>query len=407
MIQVKEYKPKQKYNIRKELESKRHSVQFLPESLYQESLHKNFTFNGKKLKTPYLIDIIHSLIIKYYFKKENLFNLSSLILKEKYGCLYNYYMDYLVSRDILKLVKKHQKGKNARIYKLNDGIINGKITRYKNEDYILLKKYKNTISLIESQDIDSNTINADVKRKLVDDLFHVEIQFDKAICFLDSTLQEVDIYNRNKYSVECINDRHIFYHFDNYGRMHTNFTILKSFIRKNCLLINGEETSEIDIKNSQPLFLCKLIESNPTSIVNKEEFELFKFLTFNGKFYQYLMNNSKFRDRKLVKEMIYKVFFGKNFKNKSDDLFKSLFPTIYEFITSYKKENGDYRILSHKLQNLESNLIFNKIVKEIMYVHPEINLVTVHDSIICNTRYREVVEKIFYKNLEVEFQKQK
>jgi hypothetical protein len=187
--------------------------------------------------------------------------------------------------------------------------------------------------------------------------------------------------------------------------MHTNFTILKSFIRKNCLLINGEETSEIDIKNSQPLFLCKLIESDGLIIVNTDEFELFKFLTYNGKFYQYLMDNSKYRDRKNVKEMIYKVFFGKNFKSKGDDLFKSLFPTIHEFIKIYKKEHGDYRILAHDLQNLESNLIFNKIVKEIMYIYPEVNLITIHDSIICNTKYRDVVEKIFHKNLEKEFQK--
>jgi hypothetical protein len=405
MIQVKEYKPKTKYNIRKKLESKKYSVQFLPESLNQESLHKNFTFKEQKLKTAYLVDIVHNLILKYYFKKENLFNLSSIVLKEKYGFRYNYYMDYLVSKGILKLVKRHLKGKNARIYKLDDGVINGKITRYKNEDSILLKKYKNAVSLIESQDIQSNTINPDVKRKLVDDLFHIQIEFDKAIFFLDSTLQDIDIYNRNKYSVECINDKHIFYHFDGYGRMHTNFTILKSFIRKNCLLIDGEETSEIDIKNSQPLFLCKLIESDGLSIVSENEFELFKFLTYNGKFYQYLMDNSKFKERKVIKEMIYKVLFGKNFRSKADDLFKSLFPTIHEFIRTYKKEHDNYRILAHDLQNLESNLVFNKIVKEIMYIYPEINLITVHDSIICKSKYRDIVEKIFNQNLEKEFQK--
>jgi hypothetical protein len=405
MIQVKEYKPKSKYNIRKKLESKRYSIQFLPELLNQESLHKTFIFKEQKLKTAYLVDIIHNLILKYYFKKENLFNLSSIVLKEKYGYRYNYYMDYLISKGILNLVKKHLKGKNARVYKLNEKVINGKITRYKNEDSILLKKYKNAVSLIENQDIQSNTINPDVKRKLVDDLFHVQIEFDKAIFFLDSTLQDIDIYNRNKYSVECINDKHIFYHFDNYGRMHTNFTILKSFIRKNCLLIDGEETCEIDIKNSQPLFLCKLIESDGKLIVDSEEFALFKFLTYNGKFYQYLMDNSKYKEKKVIKEIIYKVLFGKNFKSKGDDLFKSLFPTIHEFIKAYKKENNNYRILAHDLQNLESNLVFNKIVKEIMYIYPEVKLITIHDSIICKLKFKDVVEKIFYQNLEKEFQK--
>jgi hypothetical protein len=402
MIEVKEYKPR-KLNIKKKLQDKKYSIQFLPEQLLPESLNTHFEFNTQKLKSSYLIDIVHNLLLKYYFKKDNIFNLSSTVLKEKYGHLYNYYMNYLITKDVIKLIKNHQKGKNARVYKLNESVINGTITRFKNFDKVLLKKYKNAVSLIESQDIENNKINVDVKRKLVNDLFSIEIEYSKSIFFLDSTLQEQDIYNRNKYSVECINDKHIFYHFDNYGRMHTNFTILKSFIRKNCLLIDGEETSEIDIKNSQPLFLCKLITLDGLHIVDKSEFELFKWLTYNGKFYQYMMDNSTIQDKNEMKKCIYKVFFGKNFKNKSDDVFKNLFPTIYNFIKFYKKEHKDYRILAYDLQNLESNLIFNKIVKEIMYIYPEIKVITIHDSIICPRKYRDIVERIFYQNLEKEF----
>jgi hypothetical protein len=119
MIQVKEYKPKTKYNFRKKLETKKYSIQFLPESLISESQQKNFQFKGVKLKTSYLIDIVHNLILKYYFKR-NRFNLSSIVLKEKYGFRYNYYMEYLLHIGVLKLHKKHQKGKNARIYKLSE-----------------------------------------------------------------------------------------------------------------------------------------------------------------------------------------------------------------------------------------------------------------------------------------------
>lgn len=403
MIEVKEFKPKVKYNFRKKLVNKKYSIQFLPDILVDESNTKKIVYKEKNLKSSYLIDIIHNLILKYYFKKENIFNLSSIVLKEKYGHLYNYYIDYLVSKGIIKLIKNHQKGKNSRIYKLNECVINGKITRYKNEDSVLLKKYKNAILLIESSNIESNSIHPDIKKKLIDDLFHVQIQFDKAIFFLDSTLQDIDIYNRNKYSVECINNDHIFYHFDSYGRIHTNFTILKSFIRKNCLLIDGEETYEVDIKNSQPLFLCKIIESEDLNIVNSDEYKLFKILTIDGSFYQYIIDNSTLKDKKTVKKAIYKVLFGKNFRNKGDDLFKSLFPTIYDFIKIYKKEHNNYKVLSHDLQKLESNLIFNKIIKELSYVYPEIRVVTVHDSIIFSKKYKEIVEKIFNKCIEKEF----
>jgi hypothetical protein len=185
--------------------------------------------------------------------------------------------------------------------------------------------------------------------------------------------------------------------------MHTNFTILKSFIRKNCLLIDGEETFEIDIKNSQPLFLCKLIESDGKEIVNKEEYELFKYLTMNGKFYQYVIDNSDIKVKKTIKECVYKVFFGKNYNNKHDLLFRKLFPTIHNFIKYYKKLKGGYKSLAYDLQNLESDLVFNKIVNELRINHPEIHLITIHDSIMGSKKYKDIVTEIFTEKLSKEF----
>lgn len=392
-------------SIRKKLEEKKHSLQFLPISLEPISKNKKFLYKGRLLKTSYLIDISHNLILKYYFKKENKFNLMSTILKEKYGHLYNYYIDFLIENETLILMTNYMAGKNARIYKINDDVLKGEIKRFINTDRILLKKYKNKVSQIEEVDIENSIIEQDVKKKLVNDLFHTQIQFDKSIFYLDNLKDEdTDIYNRNRYSVECINDKHIFYHFDNYGRMHTNFTILKSFIRKNCLLIEGEETCELDISNSQPLFLTKIIESTNTKWVKKDEFELFKYLTTNGIYYQYVMENLKISDRVLVKEMTYKVLFGRNISNcKSDKLFVKLFPSIHNFIKLYKKEKGDYRILAYELQKAESNLIFNGIVKEIMHTNPEIKVVTVHDSIIVSKKNREIVNAIFKNKLYKEF----
>jgi len=400
---VVEYKPKPKIEISKNLKSKKYSIQFLPESMVPVSEHKTLTFNGKRIKVSYLIDIVHNLILKYYFKGDNQFNISSVILKEKYGHLYNYYVSYLIDSKILKLVRNHQKGKNARVYKIDEKVIHGKILRYKNSDSVLLKKYKIAVSAIEESNIESSKIDFDVKKKLVNDLFYVDVDFSKSIFYLDQTNQDTDIYNRNKYSVECISDRHIFYHFDSYGRMHTNFTILKSFIRKNCLMIDGEETVEIDIKNSQPLFLCKLIASEGPGIVDPQEFQLFKILTMNGNFYQYLIDNSEIKEKSEIKKMVYKVFFGKNFRSKADDIFKKVFPTIYNFIRTYKKEHGNYKVLAYDLQNLESNLIFNRIIRELMNIYPQIRIITVHDSLICQKKYRNIVEEIFHKNLKSEF----
>lgn len=116
------------------------------------------------------------------------------------------------------------------------------------------------------------------------------------------------------------------------------------------------------------------------------------------------MENLKISDRVLVKEMTYKVLFGRNISNcKSDKLFVKLFPSIHNFIKLYKKEKGDYRILAYELQKAESNLIFNGIVKEIMHTNPEIKVVTVHDSIIVSKKNREIVNAIFKNKLYKEF----
>ena len=393
-------------SVAKRLDDKLFSLQFLPECLYSISTIKTLEFNNTKLKTNYLIDIVHNLILKYYFKKENRFALNATILKDKYGYLYNYYINYLVSNGILILKTNYQNGVTSRIYALDENIFTDKIKRYKNLDKVLLKKYKSKfVDMIHINNTSKiSLIEPFIKEKLVSDLFSVKIEYDRAIFFLDSLKhQDIDIYNRNIYSVDCINDKHIFYHFDDYGRMHTNYTILKSFIRKNCLLIDGEETCEIDIPNSQPLFLTKIIDMD-SILVDEKEFQLFKELTVSGTYYQYVMNQLGETNKKKVKEMTYKVLFGRNIaSSKVDKNFKKLFPTIHQFIKNYKKEHGDYRVLAYDLQKAESDLVFNTVIKKVMQFYPEIKLITIHDSIVIPRRYKEEVNQIFEIELKKEF----
>lgn len=392
--------------ITQKLEKKTKSLQFLPLYLEEISKQKFVNYLGKKLKTAYLIDMVHNMILKYYFKKENKFTLNATVLKQKYGYEYKAYVDFLIYKQIIKMKCNYKAGVTSRIYELNPITFKQPISRVKNDDKVLLKKYKKKIyDTIDFVKQDESSIQPEIREKLISDLFSVDIDFQRSIFFLNCLKKEdIDIYNRNIYSVESINDKHIFYHFDNYGRLHTNFTILKSFIRKNCLLIDGEETCEIDISNSQPLFLCKLIQDSHTNWVNKEEFEFFRTLVINGTFYQYVMQVIGEKDRNKVKEMTYKVLFGHNrINSKSDKLFSQMFPTIHYFIKLYKKEWGNHKIVAHDLQRAESNLIYNKIIKKVMILHPEIKIITVHDSIIFAKKYRQIVQSIFDYELSNEF----
>ena len=386
---------------------KEYSLQFLPESLLEVSKNKTIYYNEKKLKVSYIVDITHNLILKYYFKKDNNFHLSSTILKEKYGFMYNYYINYLIDNNIIEMVRNYKSGRNTRVYQICQNILDNKIYRnYKNKDKVLLKKYEKSIAVVENQnELVYNIILPDIKKKLVEDLFEVDIEYTKSVYFLDNTIQDKDTYNKNMYSVESINDKHIFYHFDTYGRMHTNFTILKSFIRKNCLLINGSKTFEVDIKNSQPSFLCKLISEDFYYIndIDKAELEFFKYLTDSGKFYQYIIDNSNISQKNDAKKLVYKVFFGKNYKNKHDDVFKELFPSIYNYIVYFKNKEKNYKSLSHKLQKMESNLLYNKIIKRIVELCPDIKIISIHDSIVFEEKYKDVVDIVFNEGIKREF----
>ena len=394
-------------SIRKKLDKKKSSLQFLPSKMLEMSKQKTFEHSDKKLKTAYAIDLIHNMILKYYFRKDNSFTMHSSILKEKYGHLYSHYIDYLVSIGVLEMTANYFAGRKSRTYRIKPDVLKSGIKRYVNTDSTLLKKYRNKVSQVEEGGLLDSLIDQDIKAKLVDDLFYVDVDYAKSIFFLDHLKDcDGDIYNRNVYSVQCIDGKHIFYHFDSYGRMHTNFTILKSFIRKNCLMIDGESTHEIDIKNSQPLFLSKIIEDSGTKWVRNEEFELFKYLTRKGIYYQYVMDQSGICDRKIIKEWTYKVLFGRNASNsKADKLFSRLFPTIHNFIKLYKKEHNDYKVLAWTLQRMESKLIFSEIIKTIMIVNTNIKVVTVHDSIIVQQRHRDFVTSVFNSKIYENFDK--
>lgn len=391
--------------INNKINKKKTSLQFLPQCLSHLKQEKNFYFDDQKLKSSYLIDLVHNLLLKYYMKKENFFQLHSLVLKDKYGYLYGSYIKYLMINDIIRLERNYKAGVRAKAYSLNPMVFRQKIERYQNNDSVLLKKFKKKI--IDSIDLDKEVkspIDLSIRKKLVDDLFSVTIDSERSMFFLNSIKRkDLDIWNRNAYSVESISNKHIFFHFDNYGRMHTNFTILRSFIRKNCLLIDGEPTAEIDIKNSQPFFLCKLISDIESNWVNKEEFDFFRQLTVNGTFYEFIMNSIGTDDRKLVKEMTYKVLFGRNsLKSKSDKIFSELFPTIYNFIKLYKKDLGDYRSLSYDLQRAESKFVFNTVIKRIVSEYPEIKMITVHDSIVFPVKWKKEITEIFEQERNVE-----
>ena len=62
---------------------KKYILQYLPNDFLELSKQPHFFYENKKLKSAFLIDLVHSLVSKYFNKKNNKLSLSSEILKER------------------------------------------------------------------------------------------------------------------------------------------------------------------------------------------------------------------------------------------------------------------------------------------------------------------------------------
>jgi hypothetical protein len=149
------------------------------------------------------------------------------------------------------------------------------------------------------------------------------------------------------------------------NRLDHNLTSLKSELL-DYILLSGQNTVEIDIKNAQFAVLA-----------NISTFELdddFKANAINGTLYEYVMAQLCIT-RQEAKDLMMCALFGE-VENHSKKLI-TLFPSTLESISNYKTEHG-YEAFSIFLQKAESNLmidgIFNLITKHKMPVIP------IHDS---------------------------
>lgn len=386
-------------------EDKEFLYQFLPKDFEYLTKVKIVIYKEYKLKTDFLINIMHDLILKFYFSEnqETKYNLWSSILRRKYGKYYNIYIQYLIDNKFMSFVSNYYAGKKSKSYKLNITILD--IIRHKVNDKILLKKHKKDYLVRTFTSEKDSSIPLELRKKLIDDLYHVDIDYKKSYKWLNEAKDKKDIdlnqYMKNLSSIDGINSGYVFFKFDSYGRLHTNFTVLKKFIRQTYLTIDGENISELDISNSQPFFFAIYLKKE-IGIENFNE-EIFKYIDCvkNGLIYDELLQKyPELKNRNQAKILMYKVLFGKNIDSKKESkMFKSIYPTVYEYIKEFKSLSDSYKNLSHELQKLESNFIFNTVINEIKIKFPYIRLFTIHDSIVFPSKYKNEVELIFNSQL--------
>lgn len=383
--------------------SKTNLLCFIPNKFYHLTKSEFVTFENQKIKTDYLISIMNDLIQKYYRSKDNSFRMYSLILKNKYGQYYNYYINYLLDKGFMKIKSNYYSGLKSRTYEIIITHLSF-IKRCRVDDKYLMKKSTKEYHYKLYTKYTNSPIVSWVRERVISDLYYVNTDIKKALEYINEKKENNEIdynkYWKNVTSIENLQNDQIFFNFDTYGRLHTNYTTLKREIRKDYVTIGDDDICELDVVNSQPLFLCKfMIDNMPKKDIIKPDVTKYIELVTNGLIYEEIMHKCGLSERKYAKDMIYKVLFGVNTengdKNKFNKHFYKLFPTVYNYIMSHKIKAKDHRVISHKLQQLESDFIFNLVIAEVYEKIPDIKLFTVHDSICFPCKYYDDVKKIF------------
>jgi len=230
---------------------------------------------------------------------------------------------------------------------------------------------------------------------------NIEIDYDGALLSIEGLPTQE--YNKNKITIDKIRDKEFYLHRDEFGRIHTNLTILKSTLRK-FLSYKGTKFVNVDVVNSQPLLLLLAINTIHLTIrcTGDIYFEdvppdvlCYKRLVEQGRLYEFLMKNAQTTDRNSFKESFFReTFFGK----KTSKLFCDLFPTIGKEIRNIKRK--DYRRLAWMMQRKESKLIITKICGRIMREHPDAFIGTIHDSILTTPEHVSTIKKIMSEEFE-------
>lgn len=225
---------------------------------------------------------------------------------------------------------------------------------------------------------------ADQKNKVI-------VNDGKKICMVDPEyfMMEQRNFTRMAWtaSVENLADESTLYGKRNRtnNRLDTNFTNMGKELFDTILSYNQME--EYDLRNSQPALLSHILKEQG---IKSEDVELYHESTNYTGFYEYFGDLGL--DRESAKQMVFKVLFGKDrVKSPMTELFKEQFPTVSNYISAYKWENGD-NAFAIMLQQFESQLFIDNIYYKLCDL--QVPVFSKHDSISFFKHHRQKVYEL-------------
>jgi hypothetical protein len=176
--------------------------------------------------------------------------------------------------------------------------------------------------------------------------------------------------------LQTISDKEFRFSQDDFsGRIHTNVTNMYKPLRS-LLTIDGQsgELGEIDIKNSQPLFLG--IAARKRGLID----EKYMALCGEGKLYDQLADWVGILRETAKSEFIMMLYAKNGYRSFLKSVFERLFPGVAAYIHQMKVK--DHRRLAKQMQEAERKFIIDTVCKRIFQERPSIFLTTIHDAIL-------------------------
>lgn len=221
---------------------------------------------------------------------------------------------------------------------------------------------------------------------------------------------------------------------DDYGRIHTNLTNLWKGLRQ-YLSVDGERLANVDISESQPLFLGVEIATStrrqearrkgateetgrkgvgPSALLHMMDNTMMdknhqcwggldrgglydELRRYIGKceargLYQAVADRLGMT-RDAAKQRVMVVLYGKpSLRTLVSAVLDELFPTVMQAMRGIKQQ--DYRHLAHFAQRIESAFMFGRVVPRIMELRPDLFIATIHDSILTTAGNAEFVRQV-------------
>ena len=295
------------------------------------------------------------------------------------------YLSKLISIEITKptMSKKIIKNKNER-----NNLVNEKLHKYREHFLNNFKlNYDNALGYLNSWFNNSTST----------------LTSSYVAGFYDEWIKLVNKYNHMFMAINAINDGDLYFRKNiTNGRLDTNLTSLKSDYKT--FIVSNEPLYQIDIVNSQPFILSLLLTSSYVAGFSEKELEKYIDWTTSGMFYEmfektYFNKTGKTLTRKMIKDMMFCIFYSKNGSyRKEKDIFKSIFPTITDWITKQKESN--YNEFAIKLQKIESKICIDIICQELD--KEDIKYYTIHDAWLIDKKdivnTQKIIMNNFYKN---------